>query len=202
MKSSIFIKLLLATSFFLIWSVQVFALAGFSEINSILHYNNFADIMWAHPSDACSPYGHYCFYLIEKNKIDHPFNGALQKMSIPAGQDSPFVFMESMRDQWIIYDLELKGILFESDDFESAYQKWKDWSFPQLEFVNATNLSDYFQETEESKEKNKTNWSEVLLWFIVFIFYFHWKFWFGASLVFLLILGVHIHERYYSLRII
>lgn len=198
MKSSIFVKLLLTTLFFLTWNFKVFALAGFSEIDSVLHYNNLTDIMWGHPSDACSPYGHYCFYLIEKNKIAHPFNTALQTINIPEDQNSNFVLIESMRNQWVIYDLGSKGIVFENDNFESALKKWEDLGFPQVTFANATNLSDYFVETEESKEKNKTHWSESLLWLILFIFYLHWKFWLVASLASLLILGIYIHERYYS----
>lgn len=203
MKFCIFIKLFFVILFSLILSSKVFALAGFSELDSILRYNNFADINWGHPSDACrgySPYGQYCFYLIEKNSIANPFNGALQKISIPDSLNKTFILMESTEGRWIIYDLELKGILFESDNVGLALKKWKKLGLPQIEFANAINLSNYFQETEESKEKNKISWNDFFLLLFGIIFYLHWKFWLAISLVFLLLLGVYIYERHYSSR--
>jgi len=198
MKPYTFIKLIFVVFLLLIWNQKAFAMAGFSELDSTLHYNNFADISWGHPSDKCygySTYGQYCFYLIEKNTTTSPFHGAIQKISIPKHLNDPFILMESTEGGWIIYDLGLQGVIFESDDFELAVKKWKDFGLPQVTFANATNLSDYFEETEESKEKNKMHWSEVCLWLIGIIFYLHWKFWLGMSLIFLLALVVYIRER-------
>lgn len=203
MKLCTYTKLLFIIFFFFIWSPRAFALAGFAERDAILHYNNFADISWGYPSDACSgysPYGQYCFYLIEKNTLSRPFNQALQKISISENSSSPFVLMKSTEGRWIIYDLELKGILFENDDFEPALEKWTNWGFQRVTFANATNLSDYFQETEKSKAKNRMDTGELFWLLVVIIFYLPWKFWLAVSFVLLLMLGVYIHELYSSSR--
>lgn len=198
MKSYPFIKLFFII-LFLAWSPKVFALAGFSELKSVLRYNNLADISWFHPGDGCSPYGYNCFYLIEKNKTDHLLNTPLRKINIPKDKNSYFVFMESMKDQWIIYDLRSQKVVFESDNLELAFRKWNDLDLPSVEFADTANLSDYFQETEESKGKNKIDGSEIFFLLLGIIFYLHWKFWLVISIAFLCILGVYIHERRCSL---
>lgn len=202
MKPCISLKSFLIIFLFLLWIPKTFALAGFAENSSTLHYNNLADISWGHPSDACQghyPYGQYCFYLIEKNNLSSPFQSSLQEITVPNDPDFPFVLMKSTKDYWMVYDLKEQGVMLESDDFESAFKKWEELGLPKMKFANSTDLSNFFQETEESKATNRMKWSEFFLLLFGLVFYLHWKFWLGMSIV--LLCYAFLSKRYHHFNV-
>jgi hypothetical protein len=160
---------------------QAFALAGLSERDSTLHYNAYANIDWGYPSDVCTPivgaFGdQYCFHLLFLSNGEQSRYGwgDLQVINIPSAWDVPWVLAQNRVDhEWMIFNIQTRELDSVTYSYQEALKKWTSMGLTEPEFANAANLSKYFEETEQSKQKHKdtVNYSltgfAISLWLIL-----------------------------------
>lgn len=133
-----------------------FSLAGIGEIDSIFHFNQYANLKWAHPGDICDGDDPYCLRL---EKVEHEIfvglEGSLEEINVPENKSIPVIMARrSMDDTWLIYDLANEAYLIEAATFEDASAEWTSGGFNSLSFIDAKNPAKtpdkFLNETDES----------------------------------------------------
>jgi hypothetical protein len=103
------------------------ATAGFAESHSMLHYNEAAELEWAHPGDGCDQ-GSYCFHVVKKGRTGWFRNlyGSFERISLPDDPRNPFVLGQlSLGKRWVLYDLAREEVVVETGSSDEALSAWR-----------------------------------------------------------------------------
>ena len=138
-----------------------FPLAGIGETGSIFHFNQYANLNWAHPGDICDGDDSYCLRL---EKVEHGifegFEYSLEEINIPENKSIPVIMARrSIDGTWLIYDLENEAYLIEAAAVDDAFAEWTSRGFNSLSFIDAKNPA-----KTPDKFLNETNKSIKLKW--------------------------------------
>jgi len=139
-------KIIIFTICLSIWLITfipstAFPLAGIGEVDSTFHFNQYANLIWAHPGDICDGDDFYCLRL---EKVGHGiFEGleySLEEINIPENKSIPIILARrSMDDKWLVYDLANEAYLIEAAAFNDAFAEWTSRGFNALSFIDANN---------------------------------------------------------------
>ncbi len=135
-------KIISPIIFMSIWLIvfipsTAFPLAGIGEIGSIFHFNQYANLNWAHPGDICDGDDSYCLRL---EKVEHGiFEGleySLEEINIPENKSIPVIMARrSIDGTWLIYDLENEAYLIEAAEVDDAFAEWTSRGFNSLSLM-------------------------------------------------------------------
>lgn len=153
--------------FFMLTPKPVLSLAGWSEQTHILKYTQDIYIDFGNPSDMCAPGGLFgtqrCFALfVPKGKFSFDAFLKIHRLvgiNIPQQENPASILGRSYATgEWLLYDVGKDEVVYEHKTFERVVEAWRiigNTGDPVM--VDINNLTDYFEETQESRKLREEN---------------------------------------------